>query len=333
MRRPSRLALVPLAVLAVAAATCAAASGSESRATQVDRPDVVFMTSDCAASNFLCPAFARAVKRTGARARIVSPDGREDLVGTLSLLARQGHDLVMVDFTFVDALAETAPRFPRTRFGLVDAPLGIVDGAPANVAAVVTRPNEASYLAGWLAARLERSRRGPDVVGVVGGEAIPPVQDFVIGFRAGARVGSPGVRVLTGYANDFTDPARCAAIARRQIARGAGTVFDVAGGCGPGTLAAAKAAGVWAIGVDEDRFRLGPHILTSVVKRYDREMALLIRGAPVGRTTVLGLRRGGSELGRISPRVPVRVLTELSAVRRRIVTGAIDVPGITLPRP
>ena len=110
-------------------------------------------------------------------------------------------------------------------------------------------------------------------------------------------------------------------------------MFDVAGGCGPGTLAAAKAAGVWAIGVDEDRFRLGPHILTSVVKRYDREMALLIRGAPAGRTTVLGLRRGGSELGRISPRVPVRVLTELSAVRRRIVTGAIDVPGITLPRP
>jgi len=334
MRRPSRLALVTLAALAVAVTTCAAGAGAGPRTMQADRPDVVFMTSDCTASNFLCPAFARAVKRTGARARIISPDGREDLVGTLSLLARQGHDLVMVDFTFVDALAEAAPRFPRTRFGLVDAPLAIVDGAPENVAAAVTRPNEASYLAGWLAARLERSRRGPDVVGVVGGEAIPPVQDFVIGFRAGARAGSPRVRVLTGYSNDFTDPTKCAAVARRQIARGAGAVFDVAGGCGPGTLAAAKAAGVWAIGVDEDRFRLGPHILTSVVKRYDREMALLIRGgAPAGRTTVLGLRRGGTELGRISPRVPARVLAELAAVRRRIVTGDIRVPGITLPRP
>ena len=198
MRRPSRLALVTLAALAGAVTTCAAGAGAGPRTMQADRPDVVFMTSDCTASNFLCPAFARAVKRTGARARIISPDGREDLVGTLSLLARQGHDLVMVDFTFVDALAEAAPRFPRTRFGLVNAPLAIVDGAPANVAAAVTRPNEASYLAGWLAARLERSRRGPDVVGVVGGEAIPPVQDFVIGFRAGARAGSPGVRVLTG---------------------------------------------------------------------------------------------------------------------------------------
>ena len=137
MRCPTRLALVTLVALAVAATTCAAASGAGSRTTQADRPDVVFMTSDCTASNFLCPAFVRAVKRTGARARIVSPDGREDLVGTLSLLARQGHDLVMVDFTFLDALAEAAPRFPRTRFGLVDAPVTwsadiwyTYDGAP-----------------------------------------------------------------------------------------------------------------------------------------------------------------------------------------------------------
>jgi hypothetical protein len=63
-------------------------------------------------------------------------------------------------------------------------------------------------------------------------------------------------------------------------------------------------------------------------------MAMLIRGdAPGGRTTVLGLRRGGTELGRISRRVPARVLADLAAVRRGIVRGAIRVPGITLPRP
>ena len=134
MRRPSRLALVTLA-LAVAVTTCAAGAGAGPRTMQADRPDVVLVTGDCSASNFLCPAFVRGVKRTGAQGRIVSPDSREDNVGTLSLLARQGHDLVMVDFTFVDALAEAAPRYPRTRIGLVEAPLAIVDGAPENVAA------------------------------------------------------------------------------------------------------------------------------------------------------------------------------------------------------
>jgi basic membrane protein A len=321
-----------------AALACAAAAAPGPRAARARPPDVVLVTGDCASGNFLCDAFVRAARRTGAHARIVSPDAREDTVGTLSLLAREGHDLVMVDFGSTDELAIVAPRFPAARFGLVDAPLGIVRGAPRNVAAVITRPNEASYLAGWLAARLEQRRRGPDVVGVVGGEPIPPVPDFVLGYRAGARAGSPGVRVLTGYSLDFTDPTRCAAVARRQIARGAGAVFDVAGGCGPGTLAAAKAAGVWAIGVDEDRSGLGPYVLTSVVKRYDREMALLIRGVAngrlrFGRTTVLGLAAGGTELGRISPRVPVPVLAGLAAVRRRIVSGRIRVPGITIPPP
>lgn len=328
---------VVVAVVAAAIA-CAAAAASGPPAAHADPPDVVLVTGDCASGNFLCDEFVRAAKRTGAHGRVVSPDAREDIVGTLSLLAREGHDLVMVDFGYTGDLAVVAPRFPAARFGLVDAPLATVDGTPRNVAAVITRPNEASYLAGWLAARLERRRRGPDVVGVVGGEPIPPVQDFVLGYRAGAVAASPGVRVLTGYSRDFTDPTKCAALARRQIARGAGTVFDVAGGCGPGTLAAAKAAGVWAIGVDEDRSGLGPHILTSVVKRYDREMALLIRGVGngrlrFGRTTVLGLAAGGSELGRISPRVPAPVLAGLAAVRRRIVSGRIHVPGITIPRP
>ncbi len=337
MRTRVRIALAVLAAVAAALA-CAAAAATGPRATQADPPDVVLLTGDCASGNFLCNGFIRAAKRTGARARIVSPDAREDIAGTLTLLARQGHDLVIVDFSYTAELAEVAPRFPATRFALLDAPLAIVDGTPDNVAAVVTRPNEAAYLAGWLAARLEQRRRGPDVVGVVGGEPIPPVQDFVIGYRAGAKAASPGIRVLAGYSNDFLDPTKCAAVARRQIARGAGTVFDVAGGCGPGTLAAAKAAGVWAIGVDEDRSGLGRHILTSVVKRYDREVALLMRDAAdgdlrLGRTTVLGLKAGGAELGRISPRVPTPVLAELAAVRQRIVSGKIRVPGITLPRP
>ena len=88
--------------------------------------------------------------------------------------------------------AKVAPRFPNTRFALFDAPLASWTAGPGNVAAMLIRPHEAAYLAGWLAARLERARRGPDVVGVVGGEPIPPVQEFVIGYRAGARRASPG---------------------------------------------------------------------------------------------------------------------------------------------
>ena len=326
MRRLGRILWGAVAALALAAAAPAAGAGATEPAS------VVLVTHDCSIREFICPAFIQAARRTGTRARIVSPDAREDIAGTFALLARQGHDLGIGDPELAPELVEAAEAFPRARFATIDVPLSNAAGRPPNVAVVEIRPRGAAFLAGWLAARMERLRRGPDVVGAVGGFPVPPVEAFVVPFAAGARRAVPGVRVLTGYAGSFTDPTACAVVAERQLAQGAGVILDVAGGCGPGTLDAAHDAGAWAIGVDRDRWRLGPHILTSVVKRYDRAFALLMRQARddrvrADRAVVLDLRRGGAELGRISPRVPGAVLRELAAVRRAVVSGRIRVPG------
>ena len=106
---------------------------------------------------------------------------------------------------------------------------------------------------------------------------------FVAGFRAGARRASPGIKVLVDYSNDFVDTSKCAALASSQIAKGAGAVFDVAGECGLGALAAAKEGDVWGIGVDSDMSSLGPYILTSVVKRFDVGFVTLLRKPQDGR--------------------------------------------------
>jgi basic membrane protein A and related proteins len=157
------------------------------------------------------------------------------------------------------------------------------------------------------------------------------VNDFIVGFRAGARSADPGIEVLTGYSDDFLDANKCEAIARSQIARGAGTVFNVAGLCGLGTLRAAKDAGVWGIGVDTDQSFLGAHILTSVLKNYDAAFLELMRQVRSGRirtdrTTVLTLRQGGAGLGRVSPKVPASLRAELVRLRQRIVAGEIATP-------
>lgn len=319
---------VLVAVVAVfGCITTTARAGSEQ-----PRPRVVFVTFPCSQANFICEPFKRALRRTGTSGRIVSVDFREDPVATLSLLARQGFDLVLVDFNMLDALGKVAPRFPKTPFAIMDIPHSEVPGRPRNVEAIVIRTHEASYLAGWLAARLEQRRPGRDVVGAVGGFPIDQVDDFIIGFRAGAKRGSPGITVLTGYSRDFSDPNRCEAIALRQIARGAGTVFNVAGSCGLGTLRAAKRAGVWAIGVDRDQSGFGPHVLTSVVKRFDAVFLAIMRQVHAGRvrvggTTHLRLRHDASGLGRISARVPPALRAELERLRKRILAGEIRVPG------
>jgi len=321
--------LVPLLV---AGLLLAGAVAPEARAeSEATRARIVLVTTSCSTGSFACPGFKRALRTSGMPGRVISPDLREDPVGTLSLLARQEYDLIVVAFDYVDALATVARRFPKARFALFDAPLSILGGPTRNVQAVVIQPLEAAYLAGWLAARMERLRPGEDVVGAVGGVAIPPVTDFIVGFRAGARAADPDITVLAGYSDDFLDANKCEAIARSQIARGAGAVFNVAGLCGLGTLRAAKGAGVWGIGVDTDQSILGAHVLTSVLKNYDAAFLELIRQVHSGKirprgTRVITLRDGGAGLGRVSPKVPASLRAELDRLRQRMLDGKIAIP-------
>jgi basic membrane protein A len=323
--------LGPAVLLLVAPALLGASAPAASTASGATRPRVVLVTYNCSDS-FLCPAFEKALRATRVSGRIISPDPREDPVGTLSLLAAQGYDPVIVDPDHTDGLATVAARFPGTHFVVVDRSLASLRVRLHNVQAVVFQPREAAYLAGWLAARLEMRRRGPVVIGVIGGMRIPTVDGFITGFSAGAKHADPSITVLTSYSNDFVDVNKCEAIATTQIAHGASVVFNVAGACGLGTLAAAKQAGVWGIGVDTDQSILGPFVLTSVIKRYDVAFLGLFRQLRSGRlltrggTTVLGLRNGGATLGPISPKVPASLLAGLARVRQQILDGELRVP-------
>ncbi len=334
------LALAPVALVLVVASGTAADAQNE--AEQVAQPSVVLLIEPVGCGDpfnrLLCDGFTKASRRAGVTARIISASTREDPVDTLELVARQRHDLVIAfGFQYFDALGEVAVRRPEQRFAVLDRSRLDIERRPRNVRGVVFRSTEAAYLAGFLAARLEQRRAGPDVLGVVGGVKLPAVDDFIVGFRAGARRASPGVKVFVGYSNDFVDPSKCEAIARKQIARGAGAVFNVAGGCGLGALQAAKDRGVWGIGVDTDQSFLGPHVLTSVVKRFDVGFLKLLRELRSGafRTpsdTVLTLRDGGVALSRINHEVPSALRAEIDRLRRRIVAGEIRVPG-TVPNP
>src|SRR5207253_2625952 len=77
--------------------------------------------------------------------------------------------------------------------------------------------------------------------------------------------------------------------------------FQVAGGCGLGTLDAAKEKHVWGIGVDADQSYLGPHVLTSATKRVDEAVFLTVKDVIAGkfrggRNAVFGLKQNGGGL-------------------------------------
>lgn len=273
--------------------------------------------------------FRRAVRELGVEGRALTQGPAESAFPVFASLARQGYDLVIgLGIVQADDLDKAALAYPQTRFALVDTPWEDLPHRPRNVLGTRYRVEEAAYLAGYLAALLERRRPGKDVVSAVGGFKAPTVEPFIAGFRAGARAANPRVTVLVAYANEFVDTAKCRRAAQAQIAKGSGGVFAVAGGCGLGALEAAKESGVWGIGVDSDQSALGPHILTSVLKRMDVAVYETIRALEngtfrTGRSTVFDLENGGVGLGKVSPKVPRALLAQVERVRRQIVAGKI----------
>ena len=205
---------------------------------------------------------------------------------------------------------------------------------PKNVQGSVYRVEEAAYLAGYLAALMEDRRRGKHVISAVGGVPFPGVTRWIVGYRAGAKKADPAIAVRVNYSNDFTNPVKCRRAALSQIAAGSGVVLNDAGACGLGALRAAKEKRVWGIGVDVDQSFLGRHILTSAISMLDKtvfdSIRELVRGKfTTGGNTTFNLRNKGVGLGRISPKVPRRVLRRLDRVRKAIITGKIRVPRVS----
>jgi basic membrane protein A len=281
-------------------------------------------------------AFIRAVKELGIEGRVLQVAPNQDPQGALTFLARQKYDLVIMGMGDPWSVAAVAPKYPQTKFLLPDMSVESLVGVggprmPKNVQGTVFRAREAGYLAGYLAGLMETRRPGRDVVGSVGGIKFPGVDRWIVGYRAGARKAAPGIKTLNSYANSFTNVEKCRSVALDQIAKGAGAVFNVAGGCGFGALEAAKERGVWGVGVDVDQSYLGSYILTSAAIKVDVAVAAairrLVRGTfTTGGNTLFSLRNGGVGLGKVSPEVPQSILRQVDSVRREIIAGEIDVP-------
>ena len=88
--------------------------------------------------------------------------------------------------------------------------------------------------------------------------------------------------MLNDYSQDFVAQAKCKEKALNQIAQGSVVEFQVAGQCGLGVLDAARSKKVFGIGVDADQFYLGPHVMTSALKKVDVAVYTAITGAKNG---------------------------------------------------
>ena len=157
----------------------------------------------------------------------------------LRKFAQAGYSpIVVTGFSFADTLNKVAPDFPNIHFVQIDS---VVD--QPSVQSVVYKSNDASYLAGVLAAKTSKTGK----VGFVGGMDIPLIHAFFCGYKEGFMATNKDGQVFENYtgttAAAWNDPTTAGELAKADFDKGADIVYAAAGASGLGVIQAAKDAG------------------------------------------------------------------------------------------
>jgi basic membrane protein A len=153
-----------------------------------------------------------AKKISGLQTSALESHSAGEYLPNFASLARKGYNIIIgAGFLLAAQEATVAKQFPNTKFAITDYD---VTGTPfngaksPNVEGLTYATQENSYLAGCLAGLMVQKQGGKQVIGVVGGVKIPPVDSFLAGYQAGAKKCNPKITVLKGYSQDFIDQAK-----------------------------------------------------------------------------------------------------------------------------
>jgi basic membrane protein A len=276
----------------------------------------------------------RARDELDADVEMIQPSGSTGRETALRQLAAEGNDVVIgVGFIFSADLERMAADFPDTRFAGVDySPTG-PDMPPPNLLGLGFREEQGSFVVGAMAGMLSHSK----TVGFVGGMKIPLIRKFEAGYIAGVAYACPECKVLSVYAGTepkaFADATLGRELADAQYDAGADVIYHAAGKTGDGVLAAARARGALAIGVDSDQFDSAPCcVVASMVKRVDVAVVRTVEDVIAGRFHGGILERGLAEDGvgfvaRDPVLLPPDVRARAEEIEKEIIAGRIEVPS------
>jgi basic membrane protein A and related proteins len=197
----------------------------------------------------------------------------------LRAFAAQGYGLVFAHgFEFQAPAERVSAQYPKTIFV-------VTSGARAkgNVAPLIFRLEEASYLAGMVAGGLTRS----NVLGFVGGIELPPIKAGYEGWVNGAKAVNPKVQSREIYLNSFDDPAAGREAALALIRAGADMFHHNADAAALGVFQAVKESpGVYVFGSNADQSALAPdRVVGSAVIDLPRAFLLVAREVKTGKFT------------------------------------------------
>lgn len=274
----------------------------------------------------------------------VEPGNPTSIEPAMRAFAEKGFDLIIgVGFAQGPILQRVATDYPNIKFAIVDGAIFEADGKTpkSNVASLVFREHEGSYLVGMIAA--EKSKTG--VLGFLGGMDIPLIHKFQKGYEEGAKAINPNVVVIPNYVGvtdgAWNNPGKGKELALGQIERGADVIFTAAGNSGLGAFDAVEQYGKndkgeankFVIGVDSNQNAVKPgYVLTSMVKRVDNAVFDVVKevlsGQFKGGFHEFGLDKDGVAYAmdqNNKPLIPEQTIQDVEAAKAKIVSGEIKV--------
>ena len=274
----------------------------------------------------------------------VEPGNPTSIEPAMRAFAEKGFDLIIgVGFAQGPIMQKVAEDYPDTKFAIIDGVIFEKDGKTpkSNVASLVFREHEGSYLVGQIAAA--KSKTG--VLGFLGGMDIPLIHKFETGYEEGARSVNPNIKVIDNYVgvNDaaWNNPGKGKELALAQIEKGADVIFTAAGNSGLGAFDAVEQYGKndqgeankFVIGVDSNQNMVKPgFVLTSMVKRVDNAVYDAVKevldGKFKGGFHVFGLDKDGVAYAmdqNNEPLISNEIIEKVENTKAKIINGEIKV--------
>jgi basic membrane protein A len=215
----------------------------------------------------------RAAKDLPIILRDIEPGTPNAIEPAMRAFAERHFDLIIgVGFAQAPIMELVAKDYPNIQFAIIDG----VSNLP-NVASLVFKEHEGSYLVGILAAKASKS----GTIGFLGGMDIGLIHRFAKGYEEGAKSVNPNIRVIENYVGvtdgAWNNPGKGKELSLAQIGKGADVIFTAAGNSGLGAFDAVEQQGKqngrathFVIGVDSNQNMVKPgFVLTSMVKRVD----------------------------------------------------------------
>src|SRR6267378_3873814 len=275
--------------------------------------------------------------------RDVEPGNPTSIEPAMRAFAERSYDLIIgVGFAQGPIMQAVADDYPNLRFAIIDGVIFEKDGKTpkSNVASLVFKEHEGSYLVGIIAAKTTKT----NVLGFVGGMDIPLIHRFEKGYEEGAKSVNPNIRIVQNYVgvtdSAWNNPGKGKELSLAQIGKGADVIFTAAGNSGLGAFDAVEQQGKqngrathFVIGVDSNQNMVKPgFVLTSMVKRVDNAVYAIVDDVVKGRFQagfhVYGLDKDGVGYAMDENNkdlVTPEMIQQVEEAKKKIIAGEIKV--------